>query len=42
VLTVDTLMVGDLSHTELASSAEDGAQALFSSVQRLNELPDLT
>ena len=40
VLTGHTLMVGDLGRTELASSAEDGARALFSSVQRLKELPD--
>jgi hydroxyacylglutathione hydrolase len=40
VLTGHTLMVGDLGRTELASSAEDGARALFSSVRRLKELPD--
>ena len=40
VLTGHTLMVGDLGRTELASSAEDGARALFSSVLRLKELPD--
>jgi hydroxyacylglutathione hydrolase len=40
VLTGHTLMVGDLGRTELASSAEDGARALFSSVQRLKQLPD--
>jgi glyoxylase-like metal-dependent hydrolase (beta-lactamase superfamily II) len=40
VLTGHTLMVGDLGRTELASSAEDGARALFASVQRLKELPD--
>lgn len=40
VLTGHTLMVGDLGRTELASSAEDGARALFSSVQRLKALPD--
>jgi hydroxyacylglutathione hydrolase len=39
-LTGHTLMVGDLGRTELASSAEDGARALFSSVRRLKELPD--
>ena len=32
VLTGHTLMVGDLGRTELASSAEDGARALFASV----------
>jgi hydroxyacylglutathione hydrolase len=40
VLTGHTLMVGDLGRTELASSAEDGARALFSSVRRLKQLPD--
>jgi hydroxyacylglutathione hydrolase len=40
VLTGHTLMVGDLGRTELASSAEEGAQALFGSVKRLKALPD--
>jgi hydroxyacylglutathione hydrolase len=40
VLTGHTLMVGDLGRTELATSAEDGARALFQSVQRLKALPD--
>jgi hydroxyacylglutathione hydrolase len=40
VLTGHTLMVGDLGRTELASSAEDGARALFASVRRLKNLPD--
>jgi glyoxylase-like metal-dependent hydrolase (beta-lactamase superfamily II) len=40
VLTGHTLMVGDLGRTELATSAEDGARALFQSVQRLKSLPD--
>src|SRR6266446_3809608 len=35
-----TLMVGDLGRTELASSAEEGARALFQSVRRLMSLPD--
>jgi glyoxylase-like metal-dependent hydrolase (beta-lactamase superfamily II) len=35
-----TLMVGDLGRTELASSAEEGARALFRSVQKLKALPD--
>ena len=39
-LTGHTLMVGDLGRTELAASAEDGARALFRSVQRLRALPD--
>jgi glyoxylase-like metal-dependent hydrolase (beta-lactamase superfamily II) len=40
VLTGHTLMVGDLGRTELAASAEDGARALFASVQKLKALPD--
>ncbi len=40
VLTGHTLMVGDLGRTELATSAEEGARALFGSVQRLKALPD--
>lgn len=40
VFTGHTLMVGDLGRTELASSAEVGARALFASVRRLRELPD--
>lgn len=40
VLTGHTLMVGDLGRTELATSAEDGARALFASVQKLKTLPD--
>jgi len=40
VLTGHTLMVGDLGRTELATSAEDGARALFRSAQRLKSLPD--
>jgi glyoxylase-like metal-dependent hydrolase (beta-lactamase superfamily II) len=40
VLTGHTLMVGDMGRTELASSAEDGARALFRSAARLRELPD--
>ena len=40
VLTGHTLMVGDLGRTELATSAEEGARALFRSVQRLKVLPD--
>lgn len=40
VLTGHTLMVGDLGRTELASSAEAGARALFDSVRRLKALPD--
>jgi glyoxylase-like metal-dependent hydrolase (beta-lactamase superfamily II) len=40
VLTGHTLMVGDLGRTELATSAEEGARALFRSAQRLKALPD--
>lgn len=40
VVTGHTLMVGDLGRTELASSAEDGAKALFASAERLRSLPD--
>ena len=40
VLTGHTLMVGDLGRTELATSAEVGARALFRSTQRFKELPD--
>jgi glyoxylase-like metal-dependent hydrolase (beta-lactamase superfamily II) len=40
VLTGHTLMVGDLGRTELATSAEAGARALFASVQKLKALPD--
>lgn len=40
VLTGHTLMVGDLGRTELATIAEEGARALFRSVQRLKALPD--
>ena len=40
VLTGHTLLVGDMGRTELASSAEDGARALFRSAERLRALPD--
>ena len=40
VLTGHTLMVGDMGRTELASSAEEGARALFRSAERLRELLD--
>jgi hydroxyacylglutathione hydrolase len=39
-LTGHTLMVGDMGRTELASSAEEGARALFRSAARLRALPD--
>lgn len=40
ILTGHTLMVGDLGRTELATSAEEGARALFRSAQRFKSLPD--
>ncbi|MDA8051882.1 MAG: MBL fold metallo-hydrolase [Rhodospirillales bacterium] len=40
VLTGHTLMAGDLGRTELATSAEAGACALFASIARLQTLPD--
>ena len=40
VLTGHTLMVGDMGRTELASSAEEGARALFRSAELLRALPD--
>jgi glyoxylase-like metal-dependent hydrolase (beta-lactamase superfamily II) len=40
VLTGHTLMVGDMGRTELASSAEAGARALYGSAERLRALPD--
>jgi glyoxylase-like metal-dependent hydrolase (beta-lactamase superfamily II) len=40
VFTGHTLMVGDMGRTELASSAAEGAHALFDSAERLRTLPD--
>ena len=40
VITGHTLMVGDMGRTELASTAKDGALALFDTAQRLRALPD--
>ena len=40
VLTGHTLMIGDMGRTELATSAETGADALFESAVRLRALPD--
>jgi glyoxylase-like metal-dependent hydrolase (beta-lactamase superfamily II) len=40
VVTGHTLLVGDMGRTELASSAEEGARALFESAERLRRLPD--
>lgn len=40
VFTGHTLMVGDMGRTELATTAEEGAQALFDSASRLRGLAD--
>ncbi len=40
VMTGHTLMVGDMGRTELASSAEDGAEALFQTARKLRRLHD--
>jgi len=40
LLSGHTLMVGDLGRTELASTAEQGARALFETVKKLKLLPD--
>ncbi len=40
VLTGHTLMVSDMGRTELATSAEEGARALFQSAEKLRKLPD--
>ena len=40
VVTGHTLMVSDMGRTELATSAEEGARALFQSAQKLRRLPD--
>lgn len=40
VFTGHTLMAGDMGRTELASSAEAGARALFKSAERLRALPE--
>jgi glyoxylase-like metal-dependent hydrolase (beta-lactamase superfamily II) len=40
VFTGHTLMVGDMGRTELATTAEAGARALFESARRLKSLPD--
>jgi glyoxylase-like metal-dependent hydrolase (beta-lactamase superfamily II) len=40
VLTGHTLMVGDLGRTELATTTEEGARALFRSAGLLKALPD--
>lgn len=40
LFTGHTLMVGDMGRTELASTAEEGAKALFESAERLREFDD--
>jgi glyoxylase-like metal-dependent hydrolase (beta-lactamase superfamily II) len=40
VVTGHALMVGDMGRTELATSAQEGARALFASAERLRSLPD--
>lgn len=40
LFTGHTLMIGDMGRTELASSAEEGARALFESAQKLRALSD--
>lgn len=40
VMTGHTLMVGDLGRTELATTAEDGARELFTTIGRIKTLPD--
>lgn len=40
ILTGHSLMIGDMGRTELATSAETGARALFRSAARLKALPD--
>lgn len=40
ILTGHTLMVGDMGRTELATSAEEGARALYVSAERLRAMPD--
>lgn len=40
VITGHTLMIGDMGRTELATSASDGARALFRSARRLKTLAD--
>jgi glyoxylase-like metal-dependent hydrolase (beta-lactamase superfamily II) len=40
LLSGHTLMIGDLGRTELASTAEEGARALFETTRKLKALPD--
>jgi len=40
ILTGHTLMAGDMGRTELTTSAEEGARALFESAARLRAFPD--
>ncbi len=40
VITGDSLLIGDTARPDLASAAEEGARGMFTSMQRLLELPD--
>jgi hydroxyacylglutathione hydrolase len=40
VITGDSLLVGDAARPDLATAAEEGAREMFTSLQRLLELPD--
>jgi hydroxyacylglutathione hydrolase len=40
LLSGHTLMVGDMGRTELATTAEEGARAMFATAERLRGLPD--
>jgi hydroxyacylglutathione hydrolase len=42
VVTGDSLLVGDAARPDLASEAEEGARGMFTSLQRLLDLPDGT
>jgi glyoxylase-like metal-dependent hydrolase (beta-lactamase superfamily II)/rhodanese-related sulfurtransferase len=42
LLTGDSLLIGDTARPDLAIDAREGAEDLFSSLQRLTELPDET
>jgi hydroxyacylglutathione hydrolase len=42
LLTGDSLLIGDAARPDLAIEAREGAEDLFSSLQRLTELPDET
>jgi glyoxylase-like metal-dependent hydrolase (beta-lactamase superfamily II)/rhodanese-related sulfurtransferase len=40
LITGDSLLIGDAARPDLASAAEEGARGMFTSLQRLLELPD--